>query len=330
MEINVKRVPLVLETFIGAFARASLLGFLAPALSACVISPVDLDGVHDRHGSFSVTGYGSEPGQTILVRAWNYDRGAWELVDSAVTRSSSIGNEVKLYGYEVSSLRLSKRYWQPLAVPCTIPGTARLKVYRTDGTSQHPLATFTEEGIECIGDELATGAEPAGAGLACRTGEEVRLVAPPQCAPAGAPLIPTGGNLTLRISDDVDVVEAGNEYTWISTVLDAWRPVRVSADYRAYAGVRTVQLSGNVTVTCRRADGSRRDVTSTHEARRTQPPSGALDQMLGVSLTFDLPALRTRCGTEPFLSIRGDFEVDATSATGGTESTFAPFTFTAR
>lgn len=183
-------------------------------LSGCVTSPTHEGEVPSRNG-VTMAGYASAGGALLQVRAWDYVAEVWEpIVELHASGDAYTGGRSQaMYPWTTGPLVLGQRHW---SAACDVEATARLQVAEYVYGIWQPLHTFTQSGIDCIGDRLQANPDEglADVGYACTTDEQtfVEVTAPPACLgepPEGAsPLVArpmwVGGlqpGVTLRVVD---------------------------------------------------------------------------------------------------------------------------------
>lgn len=237
------------------FAHAPI-AVLGAALGACVIAPTDDSTVGSRHTALALSGYASAASNVLELRAWNYQRGAWELVRSFRSGTSAIGRDQRIYGWSTTVPLVGNRYWVSPGAPCATPGTGRFQVRELQHEGWLVLKTFDADGMACLGDEIASGTDFAAAGAACHTGDELRLFAPDACVTAPTSDT-TRPSVVLRATDDTRTWEVQpGDFTTFDPIVVHGGLLRLRADGHDPQGLTTVQIDYEAEVLCRAADGS--------------------------------------------------------------------------
>lgn len=284
--------------------------FAAALLTGCVWSPTDDGTVDTRLAPVPVTGFAKTPGDTLQVRAWNYDRAAWDVLGTAVSQTTAeqAGAGVPLYEW-TSGLLLGDRYWRAgMYAACSTPALARVQVRERHDGDWIALKTFDSAGRACVLDALHDDPDYYDAGADCFTGDEVRIHAPHTCVTRQGSPDPT---TYLTVSDDVTGYQRTT--TWWSTFdfrdspsalpdLAPRQPIRLRADTVDRRGPGGVGLTYTAWVTCRSANGevSVPPAVSATRSLRTPPVGigGPVPGTLGVAFDLSPTTLAATCPSD--------------------------------
>ncbi len=278
----------------------TLLLLAAAGLSGCVISPVDDGSVTSRIDPLTVSGYAAAPNARVQLRAWNHERAAWEPIREVRSGTAGIGRDIQIYGWSASGLLLGDRYWYGATTGCVVgSGMGRIEVRELRGTTWASLATFDAAGHECLTDKIAEGVDFVAAGNACRTGDNLLLFAPDQCATVPAS-DPTPPRVVLRATDDERAWEVrdGDVVGVVEAVAN--RPLRLRVDAFDPQGVTLAQADFERAVTCRRAGGGLYTtfVPSRIFEEQTAPIGATVGVNVGASIDITRASLQAYCGSD--------------------------------
>ena len=281
-------------------------------LSGCVLSPVDDDFVTSRIAPLTVSGYASAPNARVQIRAWNHARATWELVREVRSGTSAIGRDVSIYGWSTTELLLGDRHWYGPATPtgCVVgSGMGRLEVRELRGTTWATLATFDAAGQDCLGEEIADGADFVAAGNTCRTGENILMFAPEQCAVVPA-TDATPPRVVLRATDDERAWEVrdGDVFGLLEAVPN--RPLRLRVDAFDPQGVALAQADFDRTVTCRRSSGATYpvNVVSRNYGEQSTPVGATVAVSAGGAIDITRASLQAYCGADTVAGVVVDID----------------------
>jgi hypothetical protein len=259
----------------------------------------------------------------VQVRAWNYDRGAWEPVREVATETSSLGERVPLYFWEATPLWLGKRYWGPSAAPCGQSGEGRLQVMERMGSSWFTLKTFTEEGLDCLGREIFEGADPYDAGARCYTGESVRMPSPSACVSVPA-TDSTPPALVVRATDDDRAWEVRVGTAPVTATIPRGRTLRVRADAFDPQGPRRLGLSFGLAAICAQGDvGQARFVDGVVSATQSAVVGASVDAALGAVRDVSLSEFQALCAPG-FTLESASIDLTATASSGAPSAAQTP------
>lgn len=292
-------------------SRHLVLLLAAGASTGCVLSPTDDGAVSSRVEPLVMNGYAGAASDDLLIRAWNYERGAWELVGSVRSSPTPLDSTHSLYRWAVSP-RLGERYWSARNESCHAPGQARLQVLERYQQSWVALKTFDVTGQACLNRAIAEHVDYVQAGSDCETGDVVVARAPDGCVSTdfGSPFLFTDVWGTLTATDDVTVWDgiwgfepydhgplgapAPNGH-----IVAPGRPLRLRADAFGTHGLGSVRLNYTVELVCRTASGLLRyggfEQTLTRSTTEPVGDDTVGRGTLGVAVDLDAATLRPYC-----------------------------------
>jgi hypothetical protein len=303
--------------------RNALIVFACLAAPACVLNPTWGD-EPTRRDPIDFSGMASRASAPVRIQAWNYHTSAFETVASFTGTTRRYASDPDIYGWSRVGVRLPDRNWVPPGAPCSSGGMANLRVLEdhTDGTFTE-LATFTQDGEECLYDEIADGAHPVAAGNTCKyVDERIVLFAPPPCVPALL-VDASPPAVSVRIQNTTQAYQrsAGESPLTATGISRTSRLSLMSLARDLNGAVKQADVVGSYTVTCRHtASGITSSWTQPVASRMTRPvTAGALtDVAIETTWLVDVPSIvATGCTTGyTFDRIEGSITASGTNVAG--------------
>ncbi len=160
--------------------RLFSLAVATASLAACFYNPTDGSevGAYRPDGlpsAVDLSGYGVADRQLVSIEMFDHGAGTWEEVTTAHTAESELLT-TGLFPWEVPGFRIpEERFLADGTLPdAGTPGRyARFRALY--GEKRIHMLTFDAQGKACVDDALAAGKDPASAGQACATGNELTL-----------------------------------------------------------------------------------------------------------------------------------------------------------
>ena len=155
--------------------RKSIIGLLALCLGGCVLGPTDGSEYPSRTSLISFVGYASQGSAEVVIECRRVSDGVWVGIggDTANGYADNPGETTLLYNF-YDQAQVHSSCW---ASQGEFGYRARVRVREPEAANVKQLYTFTQAGILCLNDELASGQEWVPAGSTCVTGTELTLYA---------------------------------------------------------------------------------------------------------------------------------------------------------